>query len=79
MKYFPAGSFPLPAKLPVLTAPVIAWNPGKAAALSSPRALKIGFRRIALRLYPAPVTKTVSLQSCGYLLNKRTRTPVSGE
>ena len=27
---FPQACFPFPAKLPVLSAPVIAWNPGKA-------------------------------------------------
>ena len=68
--------FAWPEKHPVLSAPLSAWNAGRAAVLASPRAWTIGCNLIALRLRPYPVPKDASAHSSGYRLKASS---VSGE
>ena len=76
---FQHKGFPWPEKHPVLSAPLSAWNAGRAAVLASPRAWTIGSSLISLRLRPFPVTNETLLHSLGNRLKARTKTSVSGE
>ena len=51
--------FPFPEKLPVLSAPLKAWNAGSAAVLADPSASTIGCNLIVQRVVADPVTKLV--------------------
>ena len=55
-------------KHPILFAPLIAWNTGRAVVLAFPRSQTIGCSLIALGLRPFPVTKDTLSQSSGYRL-----------
>ena len=76
---FKHASFLFPAKLPVLSAPLKAWNPTKTAVLLGPRALTMGRSGMMRCLCPTPVTNAVSSHNSGYRLSARTNTSVSGE
>ena len=76
---FQHPSFPLHAKLPVISAPLQAWNPGRAAVLAGPRAWAMGLRSILRWRCPLPVTKDVFWHDSGNLLRANTKTSVSGE
>ena len=78
-KIFQQVAFPFPAKLPVLSAPVNAWNAGRATFFLRPRVLTTSLRWITLCLWPTPVTNDVSSHNSGYLLRASTKTSVSGE
>ena len=56
---FQQVGFPFPEKLPVLSAPVKAWNAGRAAVLVDPSASTIGCNLIVRRVVADPVTKLV--------------------
>jgi len=57
--------FPFPAKLPVFSALVKAWNAGSGAVLAGPSASTIGSSLIVRRLVPEPVTKLLSVYISG--------------
>ena len=76
---FQHKGFPWSEKHPVLSAPLSAWNAGRAAVLASPRAWTIGSSLISLWLHPFPVTNETLLYSSGNRLKARTKTSVSGE
>ena len=73
---FQHASFHFPAKPPVLSVPLKAWNPGKAAVLLGPRALMMGRSGMTRCLCPTPVTNAVSSHNSGYCLSARTNTSV---
>jgi len=65
--YFQQVGFPFPEKLPVLSAPVKAWNASNTAVLSvlaDPRASKIGCNLIVRRVVADPVAKRVFGHRC---------------
>ena len=76
---FQHPNFPLHAKLPVILAPLQAWNPGRAAVLAGPRAWTMGLRSILRWRCPLPVTKDVFWHDSGNLLRANRKTSVSGE
>ena len=69
----------LPAKLPVTSAPLHAWNPGRAAVLAGSRAFTIGPSLVFWERSPLPVTNAVFSHSCGYRRRAKTKTSVSGD
>ena len=78
---FQQASLPFPAKLPVTSAPLYAWKPGRAAILAGPRARTMEQRGIFRCRCPLPVTTRVSSHICrsACRLSANTNTSVSGE
>ena len=76
---FQHSGFPLNVKLPVISAPLQAWHPERAAVLAGLRAWTMGLRNILQWRYPLPVTRDVFWHNYGNLLRANTKTPVSGE
>ena len=76
---FQHSSFPLHVKLPVISAPLQAWNPKRAAVLAGPRAWTMGLRNILRWRYLLRVTRDVFWHNYGNLLRANTKTSVSGE
>jgi len=58
LKAFQEDNLPLPANVPVTSAPENAWNPGRACPVALPKESCNGL--IILCLLPVPVTNAVS-------------------
>ena len=76
---FQQASLPFPAMLPVTSAPLHAWKPGRAAILAEPRARTMEQRGIFRCRCPLPVTNRVSSHRSACHLSANTNTSVSGE